>query len=119
MKTLYSLVFVLSFFCTATTHAMPAAAFDPAQPGLATQVSSGCGIGVHHGPFNGCAPVYVYGGYYHGYRRGHYRGYRDAYYDGPYFRFDNDQDVIAVDKGFCSFGSYLSCSHGLCWRFCY
>jgi hypothetical protein len=123
MKTLLSLVFVLGIYCTATAHAMPASAFGRAQPGLATQVSSGCGIGVRRGPFNGCAPVYVYGGYYgghhHGYRRGYYRGYRDAYYNGPYFRFDNDQDVIAVDKGFCGFGSYLSCSHGLCWRFCY
>ena len=123
MKTLLSLVFVLGIFCTAPANAMPAATFGPAQPGLITQVSSGCGIGVHRGPFDGCAPVYVYGGYYsgyyRGYRRGYYRGYRDAYYNGPYFRFDNAQDVIAVDKGFCGFGSYLSCSHGLCWRFCY
>ena len=27
--------------------------------------------------------------------------------------------VIELDKGFCSFGSYLACTHGTCWRFCY
>jgi hypothetical protein len=124
MNKLLSLVFVLVISGTSSTYAIPVVALAAAQTGLTIQVGSGCGLGVRRGPFNGCDPVYVYGGYglgyYQGYRRGHYRGYRDTYYDGsPYFRFDNGQDVIAVDKGFCGFGSYLSCSHGLCWRFCY
>ena len=120
MKTLLSLVFVLGIFCTATAHAMPAATFGPAQPGLTTQVSSGCGIGVRRGPFNGCAPVYVYGGYYggyhHGYSRGYYRGYHDAYY--PYVRYYSDGGIV-VDQGGCSFGSYPVCNGVACWRVCY
>ena len=27
--------------------------------------------------------------------------------------------VIKLDKGFCGFGSYLACTQGTCWRFCY
>ena len=27
--------------------------------------------------------------------------------------------VIELDKGFCGFGSYLACTNGTCWRFCY
>jgi hypothetical protein len=91
------------------------------------------GCGVHRGLYYGCTPVYgvhsgYNGGYYRGYRRGYYRGYRVGHYGGhylhhrhiryPYVRYDSG-DVIAVDKGFCGFGSYLACTQGTCWRFCY
>jgi hypothetical protein len=134
MNKLLSLVFVvgINLFGLAAAQAITVVPFGPPQVGLTIPVTSGCGIGVRRGPFDGCTPIYgVYGGYYgghyrgyylgyhRGYRRGYYRGYRDAYYDGPYVRYHDDGGVIAVDKGFCGFGSYLACSHGSCWRFCY
>ena len=88
MKKRLTLVFVVGIFCTVNAHAMPVAAISPTQTGLTFTVSSGCGIGVHRGPFDGCDPVYVYDGYYgaysRGYRLGYYRGYRRGYYRGYY-----------------------------------
>jgi len=88
------------------------------------QVGYGCGLGVRRGPLGACTPVYLYGAYgpyYRGYARGYARGYHDGRRDAayPYVRYDGAGDVIAVDRGFCGFGSYLSCSYGTCWRFCY
>lgn len=115
MNKLLSLVVVFIVSCVASAQAMPVVPLGPQQAGLTTQVSSGCGLGVHRGPFNGCAPVYVYGGYDGGY----YRGYRDAQYDGPYVRFHDNGGVVEANKGICGFGSYLACGYGTCWRFCY
>ncbi len=91
---------------------------------FAVPVGGGCGLGVRRGPYNDCAPVSVYGGYYRayvhgyyrGYRRGYYRGYHDAYY--PYVRYYSDGG-IAVDQGGCAFGSYPVCNGVACWRVCY
>jgi hypothetical protein len=118
MKRLLSLVFVLGIFCAAPAHAMPVACFGLAETKLTIQVGGGCGIG-------GCTPIYVYGsgyvrgyslGYYRGYCRGNYRASHNTYY--PYVRYFPG-DVIAVNKGVCGFGSYLSYNYGMCWQFCY
>ncbi len=110
---------------------MPVTALVPLQDGLTIRVGSGCGIGVHRGSFDGCAPIYggydgydepylaYREGYHRGYHRGYYRGYHDAHYDGPYVRYYYHGDVVVVDRGLCGFGSYLSCGYGTCWRYCY
>jgi hypothetical protein len=124
MHKLLSLVFVfvvgISTVEIGAAQAIPVVRFGPAQIGLTIPVASGCGMGVHRG----CTPIYgvysgYYGGHYRGYRRGYHRDYRKSYYDGHYVRYHDNGGVIAVDKGFCGFGSYLACTHGLCWRFCY
>ncbi len=124
MSKLVSLVFVLVISCAVSAHAMPVAALAPVQTELTIPVVSGCGLGVRRGAFNGCDAVYVYVGYggyrpdyYQGCRRGYYRGYRHANY--PYVRYNNVTGVVAVNKGVCRFGSYLSCVYGTCWRRCY
>lgn len=73
-----------------------------AAPALRIPVASGCGLGVHRGPFDGCEPVY--GGYYPGYDR----GYRNNYYVG-YNR-----------GGVCGGrGTHLACNfYGICWVAC-
>lgn len=126
MNKLLSLVFMLGIFSAASAHAMPVAVIGSTQADLTIPVGSGCGIGVRRGPFDGCDPVYggYYGefdrgyqvGYYRGYRRGYFEGYNDAHY--PYVRYYDNGGVVLIDKGICGFGSYLSCSHGTCWRFC-
>jgi len=102
--------------------------------GVGATQASVCGIDGHRGPYNGCIPVYgahsgYHGGYYFGYRRGYYRGYRVGHYGRhqvhyrhhryPFVRLHDGGDVIAVGKGLCGFGSYLGCTQGTCWRFCY
>ena len=122
---------ILGALWATPAQSMPVVALAPLEPGLAILVGGGCGIGVHRGPFDGCAIYGVYNayddwydrayrrGYHRGFRHGYYRGYRDGYYDRyPYARFYGNGGVIVVDK-YCGFGSYLSCSHGLCWRHCY
>lgn len=104
-----------------------AAPFAPVRSELlvqTVQLSYGCGLGVHRGPLGACTPVYLYGGYgpyYRGYVRGYARGYHDGRRDAayPYVRYDGAGDVIAVDRRFCGFGLYLTCSYGTCWRVCY
>ena len=89
----------------------------PKQPVQTVQLSYGRGLGVRRGPLGACTPVYLYEGfdpYYRGYVRGYHDGRRGAAY--PCVRYDGGGDVIAVDRGFCAFGSYLSCSYGTCWR---
>ena len=127
MNKLLPLIFALSVFGGSAAYAMPVAPLSQPQATLTIQVGGGCGLGVHRGPLGRCVPVYVYRGYdpyYRGYVRGYYRGYRRGYYEGsrnayyPYVR-HLPGDVVYVDKGVCGFGSYLSCSYGTCWRFCY
>lgn len=126
MNKLLPLIFALSVFGVSAAQAMPVVPLGSPQTTLTIQVGYGCGLGVHRGPLGECAPVYVYRGYdpyYRGYVRGYYRGYRRGYYEGrhdayyPYVRYVPG-DVIAVDRGVCGFGSYLSCSYGTCWRLC-
>lgn len=114
MNKLLSLVFALSISCLTTVHAMPVSLLGSVPTGL-IHVSHRCGIGVLGVPLSGCAPAYVYGGYYSDY----YRGYHHARHDFPYVRLSGRDGVIVVDKGVCGFGSYLSCAYGGCWRFCY
>ena len=125
MKRHLSLVFALGIFCVVPAHAMPVARFGLVETEFTIQVSGGCGIGFRPSPSGGCIPDYFNGsGYVRGYSLGYYRGYRRGYYQAhqyanyPYVR-HFPGDVIAVDKGICGFGSYLSCNHGMCWRFCY
>lgn len=124
MNKVLSLVFALGIFCGTTAHAMPVALLGPAQTGL-IHVGYRCGVGVLGIPFGGCAHVSggYYSGYYRrydeGYRREYYRGYHHARHDFPYVRLSGRDGVIVVDKGVCSFGSYLSCAYGGCWRLCY
>jgi hypothetical protein len=129
MTKLLTLISALGVFVASAAYAMPVAPLSEPQGSLTIQVGYGCGLGVRRGPLYDCAPVYGgYDPYYHTYVRGYYRGYRrgyrrgyyagryDAYY--PYVR-HLPGDVVYVDRGFCGFGSYLSCSYGTCWRFCY
>jgi|PersoiStandDraft_1058852.scaffolds.fasta_scaffold05482_4 hypothetical protein len=90
--------------------------FHSAQAGLTIPVSSGCGIGVHRGPDNGCNAIY--GGYYYrDHYRAYYRGYYDGYHDGYY---DGSGSSLIVDHGACSGGRiYRVCNvYGTCWAAC-
>jgi hypothetical protein len=62
-------------------------------------VASGCGLGVHRGPFDGCYPIY-YAGYDSGYRNNYYTGF--------------------VSRGVCGGrGTHLACNfYGICWVAC-
>ena len=124
MTKLLPLISALSLFGGSAVYAMPVAPLSKPHVTLTIQVGYGCGLGVRRGPGGECVPVHVYGDYdpyYGGYIRGYYRGYheghRDTYY--PYVRYPNNTGVVAVDRGVCGFGSYLSCSYGTCWRLCY
>ena len=67
------LIFV---FGISTARAMPLA---PLQAGLLIPVASGCGLGVHRGPLDGCYPVYgYYAGYGGGYRNNYYTGFNSG-----------------------------------------
>lgn len=94
--TLFALLIFV--FGISTARAMP---LDPLQAGLLIPVASGCGLGVHRGPLDGCYPVY---GYYAGYGG----GYRNNYYTG----FNSG--------GVCSGrGTHLACNpYGICWVAC-
>jgi hypothetical protein len=115
MHRLFSLVFVLGILCVPSAQAMPVAPLGSPQAGLTIPVGWGCGFGVYRGLFYGCTPVYVYGGN----SRKCYRGYSSARYRGPYVRFHDSGGVVEANRGLCGFGSYLTCSHGTCWRLCY
>ena len=128
MNKLLPLIFALGLLGGSAAYAIPVAPLGQPQATLTVQVGSGCGLGVRRGPLGQCIPVYNGNGnegYCRAYRRGYYRGYRQDNYHGyraanyPYVSHVNDTGVIVVDKGVCGFGSYLSCSRGLCWRFCY
>ncbi|MFZ1951709.1 MAG: hypothetical protein WB390_01825 [Pseudolabrys sp.] len=89
----FAFVFVIS-----AAEAMPL--YQPSA-NVIVPVASGCGLGVHRGPYDGCYPIY---GYYAGYDR----GYRNNYYTG------------FVSRGVCSGrGTHLACNfYGTCWVAC-
>ena len=111
IKTL--LVAMLSFSIgVAGALAMP---FGAASAELTIPISSGCGIGLHRGPYGGCNVIYG-GGYraqHHAYSHGYYDGYRDGYYDGS-------GGGLMVDQGACSGRHmYRVCNiYGTCWAAC-
>jgi len=116
MGKLLSFVVAFSIVCVAATQAMP---FNPAHSRLIISVSSGCGIGVHRGPYGGCDPIYggYYRSYYGGYYRSYYRGYYDGFYDGFY---RGPGRSLMVDQGACSGRRmYRVCNvYGRCWAVC-
>ena len=97
---LFLLLILIGSACAAGTEAMPLAPI--ATPKSDVSVASGCGLGVHRGPFDVCEPVY--GGYY----PGNYRGYRNNYYAG------------FGRGGQCGGrGTHLACNFfGICWVAC-
>ncbi len=113
-KTLLVAIFSLLTF-GAGVMAEPAMYFRPKQAELIIPVGSGCGIGVHRGPFDGCNVVY--GGYYSAYARGYYHGYRDGFRDGYY---EGAVGPLMVDQGACSGRRmYRVCDvYGTCWASC-
>ena len=121
MRKLLSFVFGISIAGVAAAQAMP---FHSAHSGFIIPVASGCGIGVHRGPYDGCEPIN--GGYYgnndrsdyRSYYRGYYRGYYDGYYDG-YYR--GPGRSLMVDQGACSGREmYRVCNvYGECRAACY
>lgn len=124
------LFLLLGIFFAPVAFAMPVASLGRMQVPLMLKVGYGCGLGVLRvlrGPLGACSPVYrgydpYYRAYVRGYYRGYRRGYRRGYYDGRYDAYPYVRhlpgDVVYVDRGVCGFGSYLSCSHGICWRVC-
>lgn len=119
MGKLLCFVFGISIVGIAAAEAMP---FNPAHSGFIIPVSSGCGIGVHRGPYDGCDPIYggyyrsYYGGYYRSYHRGYYRGYYDGFYDG-FYRWPGRS--LIVDQGACSgLRMYRICNAYGCWLVC-
>jgi hypothetical protein len=119
MSRLLSLAIVLLISFASASHAMPVAVLSHTQIGLTVPVG---GIGGYTPDYcyDGSGNwVYCWGGLptytgYRGIRRGHYKSPNI----GRYFHFDAGNDVIAVNRGFCKFGEYFSCNHGICWRFC-
>ena len=116
-RLLVAIVTLLSFGVgVAAAQAMP---FHSAQTGLTIPVASGCGIGVHRGPYDGCNVIYDghYRAHYRAYSRGYYDGYREGYYDGYYDGFGGS---LIVDQGACSGRRmYRVCGvYGICWAAC-
>ena len=100
--------------------AAPAMPFPTSPVETVIPVSSGCGLGVRRGPFDGCNAVY--GGYYYrvqrrAYNHGYYDGYRVGYFDGYY---DGSGGGLLVDQGACSGRHmYPVCNiYGRCWAAC-
>jgi hypothetical protein len=97
---LFILLVSVAATCAADIEAMPLAPI--VAPELTISVASGCGLGVHRGPFDGCEPVYgaYYPGFYHGYRNNYYAGFgRGGQCGGR--------------------GTHLACSlYGICWLAC-
>jgi hypothetical protein len=117
-RTLFVAILTLLSFGigVAAAQTMP---FRSTQVGLTIPVSSGCGIGVHRGPYGGCDRVY--GGYYRGHYRSYYRGYDDGYYDGFYDGYYRGPGrSLMVDQGACSgHRMYRACNvYGRCWAVC-
>ncbi|HYC16914.1 MAG TPA: hypothetical protein VEC94_06900 [Pseudolabrys sp.] len=94
MKVLYFVLFILALIFTVTdARAMPLRL--PPQANLIIPVASGCGLGVHRGPYDGCYPIYGV-------------GYPSSYYTG------------FVSRGVCGGrGTHLACNvYGTCWVAC-
>jgi len=87
MKTLLSIVVFV--FAVAAAQAMP---LHQMRADWVVPAASGCGLGVHRGPYDGCYPIY---GYFAGY------DYRNS-------------------RGVCGGrGTHLACnSYGVCWIAC-
>jgi hypothetical protein len=109
MRKLISFVFGISIICISAAQAVP---FHQEQTGLLViPVASGCGLGVHRGPYDGCEPIYdeYYNDDHRSYRRGYRHGYRHGYNDGFY-------DGFYYGPPAC----YRVCNiFGICWAACY
>jgi hypothetical protein len=117
MSKLLSYVFGISIVGVVAVQAM---LFQPAKAGFIIPVASGCGIGVHRGPYDGCEPIY--GGYYRSNYRSYDRSYYRGYYDGYYYGYDHGPGrSLLVDQGACSGrGMYRVCNvYGECRAACY
>jgi hypothetical protein len=114
LKTLLLAIITLLSFSVGVAGAL-AMPFRVASVELTIPISSGCGIGVHRGPYGGCNVIYGgdYRAHYHAYSHGYYDGYRDGYYDGSGRR-------RMVDQGACSGRHmYRVCNiYGTCWAVC-
>ena len=102
MKRYFFLPFVACLTMGAgDAQAMPVA-IPIATPALSILVASGCGLGVHRGPFDGCETVYD----------GNFTGARRSPYNQYYVGFGRG--------GFCSGrGTHLACNRfGSCWIAC-
>lgn len=111
---LIAILTLLSFSVSAAVaQTMP---FRAASVELAIPISSGCGIGVHRGPFGECSVV-IYGGYYRAHQHAYYRGYFDGYRHGYY---DGSRGARIVNQGACSgHRMYRVCdAYGRCWATC-
>jgi hypothetical protein len=118
MNKLLSLSVALGVIAGSAAYGAPIASLHTAPSRLTIEAGYRCGIFGNF--FDVCTPTYIHGArdlYYQGYRRGYDDGYRDASY--PYVRYHDTDGAIAVDKGVCGFGSYVSCVYGTCWRRCY
>jgi hypothetical protein len=87
---------LLLIFGLPAAHAIP---LYPQQASLLVPVASGCGLGVHRGPLDGCYPLY-FAGYYGSNRNNYYTGFNS--------------------RGVCSGrGTHLACNpYGICWVAC-
>jgi hypothetical protein len=121
MKKMLFLAFAGCAFSALTAHGMPVAPLGSAHATPIIQVGWGygpwvCGPRLPGSLLGQWLTGYIYvPGCYRGYARGSYAGRRVT--DYPYVR-RLPGHVIYVDKGTCGFGSYLSCTRGLCFRFC-
>lgn len=120
MKKLLPLILALGIFSGSAAHGMPVAALGSAQATPIFQVGWGngpwvCGPRLPGSLFGQWVTGYIYvPGCYRGYSR---RNAAHRISDFPYVS-HLPGNVIHVDKGACGFGSFLSCTHGLCYRFC-
>lgn len=100
------------------TQAMPVGS-NRAQTNLIVPVASGCGIGVHRGPYSGCSRIHrgFYMDYYRGYYNGRLEGYREGFHDAYYGDYGPS---YVVETGLCwGRGTHRVCNAlGLCWRAC-
>jgi hypothetical protein len=99
MKRLGFFIFAFVVAGIVSAQAMP---LVRTQPDLIVLVASGCGLGVHRGPLDGCTPIND------GYFARYYRGSRNAYYVGP------------VTGGVCGGrGTHIACNYyEICWVAC-
>jgi len=90
---LHVLVFVLGI---SEGRAIP---LQARQASLVVPVASGCGLGVHRGPLDGCYPLY-FSGYFGSDRNNYYTGFNG--------------------RGVCyGRGAHLACNqYGICWIAC-
>jgi hypothetical protein len=128
MNKLLPLTLALGVFVGSVAHGMPGAQTSSTQTTSAIEVSWECRPNVS--VVGQCVPV---SGSYSQYRRKHTRGYyrRYRHYDWRYYAvpysgytYGNfgssglfSGNGLIVEP--CEYGSYMTCSHGTCWRTCY